>query len=230
MSELFLSTWGGSRRTNGGGTGQFQRADLTWCAGSNHTPSSNTSCCFTDFSVEVNYRSALKRQHGGRMHEGERSDYWVWKDTYTYRERESSGECLKSGWQSSLSLRYLSSLHASCSSHLPCSSSFAKSFFPQMLAHHFFFSCLVLLSLSLSLSVNLFPSVSLRLSLSVSSLYSHSRAAVPHICSCPASSETEGRLCLHVWTLHGQKYVDALSLRLFPQLGLHSLDSIKRND
>lgn len=123
-----------------------------------HTPSSNTSCCFTDFSVEVNYRSALKRQHGGRMHEGERSDYWVWKDTHTYRERESSGECLKSGWQSSLSLRYLSSLHASCSSHLPCSSSFAKSFFPQMLAHHFFFSCLVLLSLSLSLSISFPPS------------------------------------------------------------------------
>lgn len=146
-----------------------------------HTPSSNTSCCFTDFSVEENYRSALKRQHGGRMHEGERSDYWVWKDTHTYRERESSGECLKSGWQSSLSLRYLSSLHASCSSHLPCSSSFAKSFFPQMLAHHFFFSCLVLLSLSLSLSVNLFPSIWLpsHISAQLPSVLRDRRTSVP---------------------------------------------------
>lgn len=159
-----------------------------------HTPSSNTSCCFTDFSVEVNYRSALKRQHGGRMHEGERSDYWVWKDTHTYRERESSGECLKSGWQSSLSLRYLSSLHASCSSHLPCSSSFAKSFFPQMLAHHFFFSCLVLLSLSLSVC----QSLSLHLT------------AVPHICSAAQRPQRQKDVCAYtcecymaksMWTL-----------------------------
>lgn len=89
---------------------------------------------------------------------------------------------------------------------------------PLLLPNLFFHKCLLItfsflvlsFSLSLSLSVNLFPSVSLRLSLSVSSLYSDSRAAVPHICSAAQRPQRQKDVCAYtcecymaksMWTL-----------------------------
>lgn len=214
MSELFLSTWGGSRRTNGGGTeGERVNSSVQIWRGVQDQTSPHPLLQYLLLFHWLQCRGKLqvcteKTAWGQNAWGGEEWLLSLKGHTHIQRERESSGECLKSGWQSSLSLCYLSSLHASCSSHLPCSSSFAKSFFPQMLAHHFVFSCLVLLSLSLS--VNLFPSVSLRLSLSVSSLYSDSRAAVPHICSAAQRPQRQKDVCAYtcerymaksMWTL-----------------------------
>lgn len=168
MSELFLSTWGGSRRTNGGGT-EGERVNSSvqiWRGVQDQTsphPLLQYLLLFHWLQCGGKLQVCTEKTAWGQNAWG--GEEWLLSlkgHIHIQRERESSGECLKSGWQSSLSLRYLSSLHASCSSHLPCSSSFAKSFFPQMLAHHFFFSCLVLLSLSLSVC----QSLSLRLTAS----------------------------------------------------------------
>lgn len=121
-----------------------------------HTPSSNTSCCFTDFSVEVNYRSALKRQHGGRMHEGERSDYWVWKDTHTYREREKAQVNV---WNQADKAAFLFVISLLCTPP-------ARPIYPVplLLPNLFFHKCLLItfsfLVLSFSLSLSLCLSIS----------------------------------------------------------------------
>lgn len=214
MSELFLSTWGGSRRTNGGGTeGERVNSSVQIWRGVQDQTSPHPLLQYLLLFHWLQCRGKLqvcteKTAWGQNAWGGEEWLLSLQGHTHIQRER-------KLRWMSEIRLtkQPFSSLSLFFARLLLVPSTlflvFCQIFFSTNACSSLFLflSCP---SLSLSLSVNLFPSVSLRLSLSVSSLYSDSRAAVPHICSAAQRPQRQKDVCAYtcecymaksMWTL-----------------------------
>lgn len=214
MSELFFSTWGGSRRTNGGGTeGERVNSSVQIWRGVQDQTSPHPLLQYLLLFHWLQCRGKLqvcteKTAWGQNAWGGEEWLLSLKGHTHIQRER-------KLRWMSEIRLtkQPFSSLSLFFARLLLVPSTlflfFCQIFFSTNACSSLFLflSCP---SLSLSLSVNLFPSVSLRLSLSVSSLYSDSRAAVPHICSAAQRPQRQKDVCAYtcerymaksMWTL-----------------------------